>query len=39
MGSRTTPYGGFLYGFNIVGRFGSLHEAGQALGLRRRQAY
>ena len=33
-GSRTTPFGGFLCGFNIVGRLGQLHEAGQAVGLR-----
>ena len=36
-GSRTTPSGGFLCGFNIVGRFGPLHEAGQAVGLRGRR--
>ena len=38
MGSRTAPSGGFLCGFNIVGPFGPLHEAGQAVGLRRRWA-
>ena len=38
-GARTTPSGGFLYGFNIVGRLGPLHEAGQTVGLWRRRAY
>ena len=39
MGSRTASSGGFLCGFNIVGRLGPLHEAGQAVGLHRRRAY
>ena len=38
MGSRTALSGGFLCGFNIVGPFGLLHEAGQEVGLRRRWA-
>ena len=38
-GSRTTPSGGFQYGFNTVDRLEPLHEAGQAMGLRRRRAY
>ena len=38
MGSRTAPSGGFLCGFNIVGRLGPLHEAGQAVGLCGRRA-
>ena len=32
-GSRTASSGGFLCGSNIVGRLGSLHEAGQEVGL------
>ena len=39
MGSRTAPSGGFPYGFNIVGHLGSLHEAGQEVGLCGRRAY
>ena len=38
-GSRTAPSGGFQCSFNIVGRLGPLHEASQAMGLRRRRAY
>ena len=38
-GSRTAPSGGFPCGFNIVGRLGLLHEAGQTMGLRGRRAY
>ena len=33
MSSRILPFGWFPCGFNEVGRLGSLHEAGQALGL------
>ena len=39
MGSRTAPFDGFPCGFNIVGRLGPLHEAGQAVGLRGRRSY
>ena len=38
-GSRTASSGGFLCGFNIVGRLRQLHEAGQAVGLRGCRAY
>ena len=34
MGFGTALSGGFLCGFNIVGRLGLLHEVGQAVGLR-----
>ena len=33
MGSKTAPFGGFSCGFDIVGRLGPLHEAGQVVGL------
>ena len=39
MGSRTASSGEFPCGFNIVGRLGSLHEAGQAMGLRGHRAH
>ena len=38
-GSRTASSGGFPCGFNIGGRLGPLHEAGQAVDLRGRWAY
>ena len=38
-GFRTVPSGGFPCGFSIAGCLGSLHEAGQAVGLRGRRAY
>ena len=38
-GFRIAPFCGFLCGFNIVGRLESLHEAGQAVGLRGQRAY
>ena len=34
MGFGTALSGGFLCGFNTVGRLGPLHEVGQAVGLR-----
>ena len=39
MGFRTAPSSGFSCGFSVVGRLGLLYEAGQAVGLRWRQAY
>ena len=35
----TAPSSGFPCGFSVVGRLGSLPEAGQAVGLRGRRAY
>ena len=38
-GSRIAHSGGFLCGFNILGRLGQLHEVGYAVGLRKCRAY
>ena len=37
--SKTVPYDGFPCGFNTMGRFGLLHETGQAMGQHGHRVY